>query len=148
MEVKMNRKKLVLVMLLVGFFTVSVFAENVHLAVEMTGVTINGGSVYVFVFSNEQDYKKDISFTSFIVESTNSKLTHELDLPEGEYLISAYQDSNGNGKLDTGFLGIPKEPVGISNYNGHGTPGGFKKHKVPVNSRMTAITINLGMIKL
>lgn len=144
----MNKKKIILAMLLVVFFTMNAFAENVHLVLEMTGVNINGGNVYVFVFSNEQDYKKDISFISFIVESTNSRLTYVLDLPEGEYLISVYQDSNGNGKLDTGFLGIPTEPVGITNYNGRGAPGGFNRHKVPVNSRTTAISVNLGIIRL
>ena len=37
------------------------------------------------------------------------------NLPHGEYAISAYHDRNGNGKLDTGLFGIPKEPLGTSN---------------------------------
>jgi uncharacterized protein (DUF2141 family) len=36
-------------------------------------------------------------------------------LPAGEYAVAAYQDINGNGKLDRNFIGIPKEPVGVSN---------------------------------
>lgn len=35
-------------------------------------------------------------------------------LPEGQYAVSLYVDENGNRKLDTGWLGIPKEPVGVS----------------------------------
>ena len=38
-----------------------------------------------------------------------------LDLPPGEYAISIYYDANGNGELDTNFIGIPKEPVALSN---------------------------------
>jgi len=127
---------------------VNVFAKNVNIAVELTGVTVNGGDVHVFVFSNEQDYKKDIRFKSFVMESANSVLVYILDLPEGEYLISAFQDTNGNGKTDTGFFGIPKEPIGITNYNGRGAPGGFNKHKVLVNNSTIKISVNLGVIKL
>jgi uncharacterized protein (DUF2141 family) len=144
----MNLKKIVFSAFLAGIFTANVFAENIPLIVEMTGVTVNRGDVHVFVFSNEKDYKKDIAYTSFVLESTSIVLTYELNLPEGEYLISSFQDVNSNGKTDTGFLGIPKEPVGISNYNGRGAPGGFKKHKVLVNSDTTKISVNLSVIKL
>ena len=48
-----------------------------------------------------------------IVEGSSS-LRFE-NLPHGEYAISAYHDRNGNGKLDTGMFGIPKEPLGTSN---------------------------------
>ena len=44
------------------------------------------------------------------------------------------QDINKNGELDTGFLGMPKEPVGLSNYDGKGIPGKFKKHKLSIDS--------------
>jgi 4,4'-diapolycopenoate synthase len=37
------------------------------------------------------------------------------ELPDGRYAVSLYQDVNGNGKLDMGVLGVPKEPVGASN---------------------------------
>jgi uncharacterized protein (DUF2141 family) len=37
------------------------------------------------------------------------------DLPFGTYAIAVFQDLNGNGKLDTGLMGIPKEPYCFSN---------------------------------
>jgi acyl-CoA reductase-like NAD-dependent aldehyde dehydrogenase/uncharacterized protein (DUF2141 family) len=36
-------------------------------------------------------------------------------LPPGRYAVSVYLDVNGNQKLDSGLLGIPREPVGVSN---------------------------------
>lgn len=36
-------------------------------------------------------------------------------VPFGEYAIAVYQDESGNGKLDTGFFGIPSEPFAFSN---------------------------------
>lgn len=32
----------------------------------------------------------------------------------GTYAVEVFQDLNSNGKMDTGFLGIPKEPYGFS----------------------------------
>lgn len=36
-------------------------------------------------------------------------------LDAGTYAVALYQDENSNGKLDANFLGIPKEPAGVSN---------------------------------
>ena len=48
-------------------------------------------------------------------------------------------DINNNGKLDTTFIGIPKEPVGLSNYDGKSIPGKFNKHKFSVNENTEII---------
>jgi uncharacterized protein (DUF2141 family) len=37
------------------------------------------------------------------------------DLEAGRYALRIFQDLNGNGKLDTGWMGIPSEPYGFSN---------------------------------
>ncbi len=36
-------------------------------------------------------------------------------LPYGSYAVSVMHDENNNGKLDTNWIGIPKEGVGVSN---------------------------------
>jgi acyl-CoA reductase-like NAD-dependent aldehyde dehydrogenase/uncharacterized protein (DUF2141 family) len=36
-------------------------------------------------------------------------------LPPGRYAVSVYLDENGNHQLDKNWIGIPKEPVGVSN---------------------------------
>ena len=125
----------------------SVFADN-NITLEINGVTVQGGSVYVAVYSNENDYRAENPFISFILEPVNSTLTRNLELPNGEYVITIFQDVNSNGELDTNFFGIPKEPVGITNYNGRGIPGGFHKLKVPINNNSTRITVNMGNVRL
>jgi uncharacterized protein (DUF2141 family) len=124
------------------------YADNIRITVEITGVKINGGNVHVGIFTNELDHRNDIPFVTFILESTNSTLVHELELPQGYCLVWAFQDINNNGKLDTGFFGIPNEPVGLTNYSGRGIPGRFNRHKVPVNSTTEKISINLSVIRL
>ena len=36
------------------------------------------------------------------------------NITPGTYAIQLFQDLNSNGKMDTGFLGVPKEPYGFS----------------------------------
>jgi uncharacterized protein (DUF2141 family) len=48
------------------------------------------------------------------------------DIPAGTYAISVFHDENSNGKLDTNFMGIPREGVGASNNaKGHFGPPKF-----------------------
>jgi len=115
--------------------------------IEINNVTVNGGLVYVAVYSNEQDYKNEKAFANFILQSNNATLTHSLDLPEGEYVVSVFQDKDGNGKLNEGIFGIPTEHVGKTNYSLRGSPGGFDKLKVPVNSSSTKLTVKIGRVK-
>jgi uncharacterized protein (DUF2141 family) len=123
-----------------------VFADTVQTTLEIRGVKIQGGQVYVAVYSNENDYKNEHPLMTFQMAPERDFLTYEFNLPEGEYVISMYQDTNHNGKLDRAIFGIPKEPVGITNYDGKGPPGGFHKLKVPVNTGTAKITVNLGKI--
>lgn len=37
------------------------------------------------------------------------------NLPAGEYALQVMHDQNGNGKLDSNFIGIPTEPWAFSN---------------------------------
>ena len=37
------------------------------------------------------------------------------DLTPGRYAVAVYHDVNGNGELDTSFLGLPTEPYGFTN---------------------------------
>jgi uncharacterized protein (DUF2141 family) len=138
----MFKKMLFLCVVVAG----SAFADNISVTIEINGITVNGGSVYVAVYSNENDYKAETAYTNFILEPVNSTITRSLELPGGEYVVSVFQDKNGDGKLNTGIFGIPTEHVGMTNYNLKGAPGGFKKLKVPINSNSTRLIVNMGKV--
>jgi uncharacterized protein (DUF2141 family) len=123
------------------------FADNVNTIIEINGVTVNGGSVYVAVYSNERDYRDENAFVSFILQPNNSTLIYSLELPEGEYVVSAFQDSNNDGELGVTIFGIPTEHVGKTNYNLRGVPGGFNSLKVPINNGSTVLVVNMGRVR-
>lgn len=78
------------------------------------------------------DFKK-IAFQEVKLKAEIDTVIFETNLPDGEYLVMLVHDINNNEKLDTSFIGMPKEPVGLNNYDGKGIPGKFKKHKFSVN---------------
>jgi len=48
------------------------------------------------------------------IEDGKSEATF-VNVPDGIYAISVFHDENGDGQLDTNFLGIPSEDTGSSN---------------------------------
>ena len=65
------------------------------------------------------------------------------DTPVGVYAVSAFHDINDNKKMDTNFLGIPKEPTGMSNNaKGFMGPPKYKDAKFKVLKDIK-LTINI-----
>ncbi|MDR2965917.1 MAG: DUF2141 domain-containing protein [Treponema sp.] len=127
--------------------TVNSFANNINVTIQINGVNVGGGLLYVAVYSNETGYKNKQAFVSFTLNPDNTRLNHSLELPEGEYVVSIFQDTNNDGRLNKAIFGIPTEPVGITNYNHRGAPGNFNKLKIPVNSNSTTIIVNMGRVR-
>ena len=92
-----------------------VFAGD--LTIEVVGITPDRGKVYVAVYDRPDTFPiSGRQRVGQILAPEDGHLTvHIKDLPPGHYAVVAFQDFNGNGKLDKNFLGIPKEPYGFSN---------------------------------
>jgi uncharacterized protein (DUF2141 family) len=140
-----NRKMVFLIFFAIVFIGNIFAADTIRFTLEITGINVNQGQIYVKVYSNDRDYRNDISFAAYVLGSASQSIVHSFDIPEGEYLIALFQDTNNNGKLDTNFLGFPREPVGLSNYSG-GIPGGFNRQKIPINNNSNRVTINMGRV--
>lgn len=104
-----------------------------RITIELRGVAVGGGKVYVALFNSELAYKNDEQFRGFVLDADSPTIRLAESLPDGFYLVSAFQDTNGNGKLDVGIFGIPNEPIWLSGYDGRGIPGGFEKLKFRVD---------------
>ncbi len=134
-------RRVVIAVLIQLVCSLSLAAEN---AIKENTVTINiskiessEGQIILCIYDSSDNYDKRIAFQEFKITPEISNVTFETQLPDGEYLVMLVQDINDNGKLDTSFIGMPKEPVGLSNYDGKGIPGKFKKHKFSVTEDMT-----------
>jgi uncharacterized protein (DUF2141 family) len=93
-------------------------AASFSLTIGLTGIAEAKGSVFVAVYSRAGDFMKTEKAHTLktipVTQGGTLNLTIK-DLPAGAYAICAYQDLNGNGKLDKNLVGIPTEPYGFSN---------------------------------
>jgi uncharacterized protein (DUF2141 family) len=118
--------------------------STVNVTVEITNIVVNGGKVYLAIFSNSESFLKEEPEIAFELQADTVSITKEVSLARGEYVVSAFQDANNNQKIDYGLLGIPKEIVGISNYFGRGFPTrSFDKQKILIDDKTGKIIIGL-----
>jgi len=96
---------------------------------EILGMRNDKGQVVCALFSSASDFPKK---TDKAVAHSASAITNRHAVCEfsgvapGNYAISVFHDENSNGKLDTNFMGIPREGVGASNdTKGHFGPPKF-----------------------
>lgn len=97
--------------------TYSVIHSQFSLTIHIDGVKSQDGHFYVALYDHEDTFRKEeMVFRELILplNEFNGTLVFE-DMPEGDYAVALFHDVNANGKLDTKFLGIPKEPYGFSN---------------------------------
>jgi uncharacterized protein (DUF2141 family) len=140
-------KKVIFFIIFAFVFLGYCFSQTVsynRITIEITNVVINGGIVYISIFSTAENFRNETPDFTFALEAENTSVFKELSLPNGEYLISAFQDANNNQRLDYNLFGIPRELVGMSNYFGRGFPSrNFDRHKIMVDSSTGKITIGL-----
>ncbi len=94
-----------------------VFAESGTLVIAMSGCKSDKGKMMVAVYDSKAAFSKlELARATAMVTVTGGKAQVEIpDLEPGTYSVTVYHDENGNGKLDTNFLGMPKEVYGFSN---------------------------------
>lgn len=86
------------------------------LALTVTNLKDTRSPIVVGVFRKDDPFTKK-TFKNYTLDPAGAAApTLFIDgLPYGEYAIALFQDRNGDGKLNTNLLGIPKEPYGFSN---------------------------------
>jgi len=85
------------------------------LNIRIENLKSNEGKIYIALHDDEGNWLKD-AYRDNISEINDCKSSAALyDIPNGVYGLSLFHDKNNNGKLDTGFMGIPKEPYACSN---------------------------------
>lgn len=87
------------------------------LSVEVQGVKSSIGNINIAIYNRSQGFLKfEEVFKADRISAKEATTTFKImDLPNGEYAVAIFHDENGNDKLDTNWLGIPKESVAFSN---------------------------------
>lgn len=93
-------------------------AQQASLSVKITQIASAKGKIMVALFLQSQGFPSDHqkAHKLYQVPAKPGELSISFaHLPAGDYAIAIYHDENGDGKLNTNALGIPKEGYGFSN---------------------------------
>lgn len=88
------------------------------LNIQINKVKSNKGNILLSVYNGESGfpYEPTSSIKTFTVKSQpGTVLVSTKELAGGRYAIALFHDADGNGKLSTNMLGIPKEGYAFSN---------------------------------
>lgn len=98
------------------FFPAVLLAQH-NISLEINNVKTSSGTINVAIYDESEGFLKfDKVFKADSIGAKKGKTEmHITGLPEGEYALAIFHDENGNSKLDTNWLGIPKEAIGFSN---------------------------------
>ncbi len=91
--------------------------ENPKLVLKISNIQKMQGDIKIGVFKSESSFlKEDLAVKNYSIKVIkNTAILTISDLPKGEYAISMFHDENSDNKMNTNFIGIPKEPYGFSN---------------------------------
>lgn len=118
--------------------------KQFNLTVKIAGLKSDKGSLIVGLYNQKELFlKKHYRGVYSKIKNQKSVVVFK-DIPKGEYAISFIHDKNNNNKMDTNFLGIPKEEYGCSNNAvGFMGPPKYKDAKFILESNKNiSITIN------
>ena len=93
--------------------TASAWAAD--LTVDLAGIARTEGQVFGALFNSADGFpRKGYWKGQEVAPSKGGVRVVFRDVPEGTYAVAAYQDLDGNKKLNTNGLGIPTEPLAFS----------------------------------
>ena len=105
-------------------------ADSAELTVQVTDVRHTEGKLLIGVFNKENGFPREIKKALVSANIQPGQPTHTFkNLPLGNYAVVVIHDRNSSGQLDRNLLGMPREPVGLSNYPliGLSNPPTFRK---------------------
>ena len=90
---------------------------GVNLEVKITDAKSKEGQIIVALFTKSDGFPSDFAKAQVTKKvSLDQPACVFKELPAGTYVVVVAHDRNGNGKVEKSAIGIPKEPIGLSNH--------------------------------
>ena len=119
------------------FLTHAQEKETYTITVNISGMKADKGDVYVALYNSKASFLKNEFKGAIVKVSDKNAIAIFKNIEKGTYAISAFHDKNNNKKMDTNFVGIPKEPTGCSNgATGFMGPPKYKNAKFELSTNL------------
>ena len=123
-----------------------------EIVIRISGLRNNNGIIRALLFNTSDGFPANHknSFALKNVRTENDSVLFVFsDIPYENYAVSVLHDENENGKLDTNWIGLPKEGVGVSNnVKSKFGPPKFEDAKFKLNSKTINLTITINYLSL
>ena len=94
-------------------------AAAAPLTVQVSGLAEVTGHLFIAVYDSQDTWLGEETVLVrkvLIEENLNGELVEvPIEIAAGEYAMTVFYDEDGNGELNTNFIGMPKEPIALSN---------------------------------
>jgi uncharacterized protein (DUF2141 family) len=121
-------------------------AAMAALEIRVTGFRQAEGQLAIALFATAADYESQTNAVrrDWLEVRDGESVWAVEGIRPGRYAVIAYHDENGNEAIDQRILGLPKEPVGVSN-NARGMfgPPGFRAASFAIVAPLTRHEIAL-----
>ena len=122
-------------------------AQNSDQKIRVTNIKSKNGRLLIGWYNSEKRYneKNNPLYKKIVDLGKQSEVSVVFEnVPPGKYAVSMFLDENGNNKMDTNFMGIPKEQYGFSNNVLPATrAANFKEASFEITQKPTEISIRL-----
>ncbi len=125
------------------FLNINTDVSAQDLEVIIKNVKTDQGVLMVGLFNSEKTFPKKAWKGERLVAKVGEGKVVFRNIPPGDYAISVFHDEDNDGKLDTNFMGTPKEGFGFSNdAMGMFGPPSFEKAKIIIPAtKSTSLTL-------
>ncbi|GEP09472.1 DUF2141 domain-containing protein [Methylobacterium gnaphalii] len=125
-----------------GLACLVVSARAASLEVEVDGIEPGSGTVYVALCQGGLAESTCRSGKDAPADGRSQRVLFK-GIEPGVYAVVAYQDINGNGRIDRTGLGLPLEPYGVSRGGGRRARPDFATASFPLDEPGAAVRVRL-----
>lgn len=103
-------------MFLLVFIPITLCSQH-SVKIDVENVKSSDGHIRIAVYNDSEGFLafESVYKTSTEIAKKGVTTIYLKNLPSGTYALAVFHDENSNEKLDTNFIGIPKEHIGFSN---------------------------------
>ena len=136
-------KKIIIIITL--FISGNLIAQTGTIELTVSGINLKKGKNIKIAIYDKVGFLKEINIQKTILSIEKEIIIKLDDIEVGKYAIAVFQDENSDGKMNTNFMGKPKELSGFSNdAKGDFGPPEFNDASFDVfNDKSTKLVIHL-----
>ncbi|OYQ33597.1 hypothetical protein CHU95_14560 [Niveispirillum lacus] len=129
--------------ILLAFAILSPAAHAGDVTIQISDAEADGRMVYVQLCT-QAEFLQRCAVGDRLAAKDDTVTVLFKNVPPGTYAATAFQDMNGNAKLDRGMYGAPSEPWAVSrDAKGHMGPPAFDDAKVEVTDQPLTLKMDL-----